>query len=220
MSLSVLSPPDLDAALALQQAALDDAAAGFLRNPPAAELLQYLDGTAGAAFGIRAEGALRALALLRLPTPERPNAGTPFPLVPVADWPHHAAFLENAIVHPAWRGRGFQRGLIAVRQARARRAGMRWICAGVRIENLASWRNLLGQGLLLAGLRDDGGRVLMGLLGAAEPGALATDGAASTRVPLADLAGHRQALAGGHLGVGWDAAAQALIYRRRRLTRA
>ena len=141
----------LDGIAALQAAVTRDVPAGFLRAKSREQLRAYLDGTDGVAFGIVGGGRLLASALLRLPQRVRPNAGEPFPLVPTADWPLRAAFLEHAMVRREVRGRGYHRALFAARHAQATVAGMRWMCAGARLDNTVSWSNLLASGLVMLG---------------------------------------------------------------------
>jgi hypothetical protein len=97
----------------------------------------------GVAYGPFEDGKLQATALLRLPSLTRPNTQlTPFPRVPREDWALSAAFLENTIVHPRVRGRGFQHLLIDACFKHARAVRMKWVCSGVHLKNEISWANL------------------------------------------------------------------------------
>lgn len=146
------------------------------------------------------EGALEAAALLRLPDPDGPDPGPPFPLVPEDDWPRRACGLGGTVVRPRARGRGFQRALVDARLAWAVRAGARWACAGVRLENAVSWRNLLARGFAVVGMRDDPGYPILGLLRPLGTGVLRTDPLDRRAVAALDPAGHREALDAGYLG--------------------
>ncbi len=202
---------DLQAAVA---AALP-ATANFIRDKSAGELRAYLDGTRGVAYGVVDGDALQAMALLRLPSAAHRNqAGDPpFPLVPATDWPFYAAFLENAMVRPAARGRGYQRALLDVRLFRAAALGMRWICAGANLSNAVSWKNMLAKGMAIAGIRRDLGFPLIGLLAALDKTALKSDPRDCVAVDAQDQARHHAALRDGYIGVRL-AADGAVIYQR------
>jgi GNAT superfamily N-acetyltransferase len=208
-----LSPRDLPAMLALAAAAAPTLPPGFVLPRGAAELDAYLSGARGAAFGIARGGQLLAMALLRLPHPnEAPPPGLRFPRVPAADWPGGCCGMEAALVHPAARGRGFQRALLAARLAHAGRAGARWAIAGTRLANVPSWRNLLAAGFAIVGQRHDMGAPLIGLLrGVAAP--LDTLPADLLLVDAADAMGHDAALAAGLVGVALEADGR-VLYRR------
>lgn len=177
--------------------------ASYLRVKSVSELRAFLDGTRGVAYGIVDDGQLQAAALLRLPNPAHPNqpGDPPFPLVPATDWPFYAAFLENAMVRPAARGRGHQRALLDVRLFRAAALGMRWICAGANLHNAVSWRNMLAKGMAIAGMRDDLGFPLIGLVAALDKRALHSDPRDRMAVAAQDQARHQAALRGGYIGV-------------------
>lgn len=197
-----LTPADLADMLALQSAVAADLPAHFLRAKSEDDLRGYLDGRLGVAFGIFDRDAILATALLRLPGADHPNpeSDPPFPLVPEADWPHRAAFLENAMVLPAARGRGVQRALLRLRLAHAAAAGMQWVCAGASLRNEASWRNLLAEEMTIVGLVDRAVPTL-GLLTAFDTDALATDPDDRLSVAAQDRAGHQAALGHGYVGV-------------------
>jgi GNAT superfamily N-acetyltransferase len=208
-----LSAADLDAVDALQRQVGADLPAGFMRSKGEHELMAYLDGTHGRAYGIVGQGAVWAMALLRIPSPLCPNPGPPFPRVPATDWPRHAALLENAMVHPRMRGRGLQRALTDVRIAYARAAGMRWVCAGVHFDNLASWRNLLANGMRITDSRERFGRPLLALLRPFDEMALPSNPGDRRWVRAQDAAGHRSALQAGYLGVGFTPD-RCVVYQR------
>jgi GNAT superfamily N-acetyltransferase len=188
---------------------------GFIRAKRTHELAAYLDGTEGVAYGIASGAGLAAVSLLRLPVVAHPNGGPPFPLVPATDWPLHACFLENAMVRPEARGRGYQRALLDVRLAHAASAGMRWVCGGVRLRNVVSWRNLLATGMVIAGIRFDPGYPVIGVLRATNGMALASDPGDCILVDVDDSARHQAALAAGYVGarVAGDGR---VVYQRRR----
>lgn len=201
-AVQTLTAADLGDVLALQAAVAAGLPAHFIRGKSEEDLRGYLDGTRGVAYGVVEGDALLAMALLRLPGAAHPNppGDPPFPLVPAADWPCHAAFLENAMVLPAARGRGYQRALLDVRLFRAAVSGMRWICAGSNLRNEVSWANLLAKGMAIAGLLDLG-FPLIGLVAAVDAAALATDPADRVAVAAQDQAGHQAALRDGYVGV-------------------
>lgn len=136
----------------------------FLQARGEPELLGYLDGSRGQAFGVFEGQALQAMALLRLPA-KGDFAGSPaFPLVPTPDWPQGTAFLESTLVRRWARGHGLQRRLIKARAIAAEAAGRRWLCTGVHPENVVSWRNLMRSGLLLVGCRPEPAPARFGFL--------------------------------------------------------
>ena len=169
--------------LALQSAVAADLPPHFLRAKSEDDLRGYLDGRLGVAFGIFDRDAMLATALLRLPGADHPNPKSepPFPLVPEADWPHRAAFLENAMVLPAT-------------------AGIQWVCAGASLRNEASWRNLLAEEMTIVGLVDRAVPML-GLLMAFDTDTPATDPDDRLSVAAQDRAGHQAALGHGYVGV-------------------
>lgn len=215
MILERLESGDLADAVALQEAVTAGLPPGFISGKSRSELRAYLDGTRGVAYGIVEDGALWSMALLRIPDEDHPNVGMQFPQVPEEDWPLYACFLENAMVLPAARGRGHQRALFDARVAHATWAEMRWVCAGVRLENAVSWGNLLAKGMVIAGIRFDLGDPVIGVLGSFDPLALATDPGDQVRVSATDPARHRAALDDGCIGVH-VAGDGAVVYQRLR----
>jgi GNAT superfamily N-acetyltransferase len=206
---------DLADVLALQAEVSADLPAHFIGSKSESDLRGYLYGTHGVAYGMVAGDTLLAAALLRLPDAAHPNAkgDPPFPLVPEADWPCHAAFLENAMVLPAARGRGYQRALLDVRMFRAAASGMRWICSGCNLRNAASWSNLLARGMAIVGLLDRG-FPLIGLLAAVDAAMLVSDPRDRVAVAAQDQAGHQAVLRDGYIGVRL-ATDGTVIYQRR-----
>jgi hypothetical protein len=198
----------------LQAAVAAGLPANFMRGKSEDEMRGYLDGTLGSAYGIFDHDALLAIALLRLPNARHPNAkgDPPFPIVPEADWPRHAALLENTMVLPAARGRGYQRALLDVRMFRAAASGMRWICAGANLRNEMSWANLLAKGMAIAGLLDRG-FPLIGLLAPVEAASLKTDPADRVAVAAQDEAHHQAVLRDGYIGLR-RAADGSVVYQR------
>jgi ribosomal protein S18 acetylase RimI-like enzyme len=141
-----LRSQDLRDILALEDEIAKGLPPGYIREKSPDALRGYLDGTRGAAYGIFADGRLEATSLLRLPSTVYPNTElTPFPRVPRQDWPFSAAFLENMIVHPRARGRGYQRLLVDACFKHARAARMNWVGSGVHLKNHVSWANLLSK---------------------------------------------------------------------------
>ena len=211
----LLGIEDLRSLVTLQNTGARDLAPGFFRPKDEHALRGYLDGTLGVAYGIFDGDALRASALLRLPDAAHPNpdAKPRFPIVPEADWPRHAAFLENAMVYPDARGRGHQRTLIYIRLAHAVAAGMRWACSAAHLHNQASWANLLGAGFVLAGLIERQGEPIIGLVTGLGRVRIAVDARAQIAVPPRAKAAHRAALAEGRVGVGREKHG-AVLYQR------
>lgn len=177
--------------------------AGFIRARSRAELLGYLDGALGVAYGVASGERLLAMSLLKLPSRAHPNPnGEPrFPIVPPKDWPLAACFMENTMVHPTARGRGYQSALLNMRFAHAKIAGMRWVCAGVRLENVASWRNLLEFGLSIVGIMFVPGYPVLGMLRSCGPDALLTDAEDERTVPALDARLHLEMHEAGYIGV-------------------
>ncbi|MFO1351167.1 MAG: hypothetical protein U1F68_11055 [Gammaproteobacteria bacterium] len=210
-----LTVTDLEAIVALQEAVRAGLPLGFIRSKDASELRAYLDDTLGVAYGIAEEGALLAMALLRVPHENHPNGstGVPFPIVPAADWPLRACILENSMVVPAARGRGYQRALLAARRAHALSVRMKWICAGVHLQNVVSWANLLASGMAIVGIRFDRGYPIVGLLGSVDGQALASSARDQVAVRMDDPSQHQAALRDGYIGVR-RAAADRVIYQR------
>jgi hypothetical protein len=209
-----LGPDDLPQFLHLHHSVAAALPPGFIQPRDAKELRRFLDGSAGLAFGAADLGGLQACALLRLPTRAQPNQGDTFPRVPARDWPGHAAFLANALVAPAARGRGLHRRMLALRIERARAAGMRWVCAGVALANRTSWRNLLTLGMRICGIRFDLGPPLIGLVMPLQPGmALRCDARDELQVASQDADGHRAACESGYLGA-CCAADGRIVYQR------
>lgn len=213
-----LEPTDLDAVVALQADVRGTTPTGFVLGRTRESWRAALAGVGDRAYGVFEGGELQAAALLRLPDPARPYIGPPFPGVPDADLLLHAAFLENALVATAARGRGLQRALIDVRLAQAEAAGMRFACAGVRLDNVASWRNLLACGMVISGIRREPGADLLALLRGFGPAAADIDRHDEGRVPADDAAAHERALRCGCVGVAVDADG-AVVYRRARARR-
>jgi GNAT superfamily N-acetyltransferase len=195
-----LSTPDISAIRELQREVNATLPDGFLRFKEEHELTMYLEGGMGAAFGIFENDELLAMALVRIPNAESPYHLEPMPRVPKHDWPMYAAMLENAMVAPKARGRGYQRALLDARAAYAKAAGMRWICGGARLSNIYSWRNLLAGGMIIVGLRVNGGQTLIGLLQSIENDALQSSMTNRRLVRTDDADAHLRALEAGYVG--------------------
>jgi GNAT superfamily N-acetyltransferase len=222
-----LDAEDLAAVVELQQAACAGVPPGFVHAKREAELAGFLDGSLGAAYGIAEGATLAAMALLRLPGAARPGPGLREALaspdmvvarglperIAEEDWALRTAFLENAMVLPAARGRGHQGALLDARLAHAAAAGMRWIFAGIHFRNAISRSNLLRRGLAIGGIRFDRAEPVLGMLRALDPVALACEPADTITVKGDDPAQHRAALARGYIGVR-DAAQGAVVYRK------
>jgi hypothetical protein len=208
-----LRSADLADVLEVQRSAAD-APANFLLPKSEAELCGFLDGSRGVACGVIEAGRLVAVSLLQVPSAGRPNGGgVPFPLVPAADWPLYACFLQNTIVRPEARGRGHQRTLFDARLAHAQLARMKWVCAGVHLENRASWANLLARGMVVGGVRFDPGYPILGLARSFDPRALRTDAADTREVDAGDGKAIEAATRAGYVGVRLEG--DALVFARR-----
>jgi len=184
---------------------------GFVQPRGEIELMAYLDGSAGQAFGAFDDRLLQAVGLLRLPGPDACAGQPAFPFVPSADWPQLTAFGECVLVRKWARGRGHQRALIKARALAAQAAGRRWFCAGVHVENRRSWRNLLLSGFLLVGCREEPGQARFGLLRPLNGASLALRPRTVERVALENLAGLQAALAQGLVGAALDGEARLLF---------
>ena len=209
----LLTVADLPAMVALQKAVTAKLPAGFVRSKTESEVRAYLDGTHGVAYGIVEGSALLAISLLRVPDENHPNAGLPFPLVPEEDWSLCACFLENTMVLPAARGRGYHRILLRTRLSHAASTKMRWICAGVHLQNSVSWANLLAKGMAIAGIRFDLGYPIIGLLSSFDALALPSDSNDQVSIRAQDPSQHQAALQDGYIGVRLVSPG-AVIYQR------
>lgn len=209
----LLTVADLPAMVALQKAVTAKLPAGFVRSKTESEVRAYLDDTHGVAYGIVEGSALLAISLLRVPDENHPNAGLPFPLVPEEDWSLCACFLENTMVLPAARGRGYHRILLRTRLSHAASTKMRWICAGVHLQNSVSWANLLAKGMAIAGIRFDLGYPIIGLLSSFDALALPSDSNDQVSIRSQDPSQHQAALQDGYIGVSL-ASDGAVIYQR------
>ena len=208
-----LTVADLPAMSALQETITAGLPVGFVRSKTESEVRAYLDGTHGVAYGIVEGRALLAISLLRIPDENHPNAGLPFPLVPEEDWSLCACFLENTMVLPAARGRGYHRILLRARLSHAASAKMRWICAGVHLQNSVSWTNLLAKGMAITGIRFDPGYPIIGLLRSCDAPGLTSDSSDQLSVRAQDPSQHQAALQDGYIGVRF-ASDGAVIYQR------
>ena len=215
--LRLLDLADLREVVALQDTVTDALPQGYVRKMSEADLRTYLDGSQGRAYGFGEPGALQCMSILKIPSERHPNPdGLPFPIVPPADWPRHAAFVANTLVMPAARGRGYQRALLERRIADAGSFGMRWLCAGSHLENVTSWRNLLARGFVVAGMRLDYGFPVIGLVFPYDREALTSDPADALRIPLRDIAAHGSAFAESYIGVRFEQDGT-IVYQRRRM---
>jgi GNAT superfamily N-acetyltransferase len=199
-SLRQLSIADFKAILALQSAVGATLPAGLVRFKEEHELISYLDGDLGAAFGIFNDDELIATALLRIPSVEHPHQWESLPRIsPKQDWVLHTAFLENAMVVPKARGRGYQRVLLDARVAYAKAVGMKWIGGGARLDNLVSWRNMLANGMMIVGMRIHEGSASVGLLQSFES-VLPTSFTDFRLVRTENISEHVSALDAGYVG--------------------
>lgn len=221
----LLSSDDIVAIEQLNEAVKLTLPRGFLREKSADERMSYLTGERGAAFGVfepspglgteHGTDDLVAMALVRMPTKEAPNLPDDVPYLSAHEWQHHTAMLENAMVAPAKRGRGYQRALIEARIRIAAKLGMRWVFTGVLLRNTMSLRNLIASGMVIVGTRKMNGEQVMGLVHRTQhardasdaphgdtlnviAGSSAIDG--KRVVSIDDALAHERALAEGYLG--------------------
>lgn len=215
-----LTVADLTDIVELRRAVTAELPLGYIRSKTESDLRSYLDGTLGAAYGVCEGDALLAMSLLRVPDEEYPNnAWLPFLRVPEEDWPLRACMVENAMVLPAARGRGFQRVLFDVLLSHAASAQMRWICAAVHFRNSVSWINLLAKKMAIVGIRSDAGYPLVGLLRGVDALMPASDSSDRISVAVRDLSQHQTALQDGYVGARL-APDGAVVYQRASLHRA
>src|SRR5262249_39607276 len=141
------------------------------------------------------------------------NQGHAFPRVPEQDWPQHACFLENAMVLPAARGRGFQRKLLGARLVHIAATDLRWICAGVHLQNTVSWANLIASGMRIVGIRTDRGYPTLGLLRSADGSGLETDDNDRAYVHVGNATEHEAILKEGYIGAHVNSSGS-VVYQR------
>jgi GNAT superfamily N-acetyltransferase len=210
-----LEVTDLDAILALQREVNTDLPAGFVRFKDESQLLAYLNGELGAAFGLFDGRALLAIALLRIPSLDHPHQLEPLPrILPKEDWSLHTAVYESAMVAPHARGRGYQRMLLDACVVHAKAVGMRWVGGGSRLDNVLSWRNMLVNGMTIVGVRIHQGQAFVGLLQSIErEDALDTSFTDFRLVSAKDAVEHMRALDAGYLGTALTPF-DAVIYQR------
>jgi GNAT superfamily N-acetyltransferase len=209
-----LGPQDVTDAMRLQAEISTSTPAGYVRAKSPDDLEAIFAGIRGAAHGVRDEdGALIAMGLLM--TIEALPPGAPaFPRVPLEDWPGRCAFMENTMVLPHARGRGYQRQLLDARIAEAATRGTRWLCSGVHLANQVSWSNLMAHGFAAVGMRMDFGYPVFGLLRRAD-GPLAVDARDQFAIRIDDTAAaHGSALNAEYAGIRRDGAR--IIYARLR----
>jgi hypothetical protein len=195
-----LTLTDFDAINVLQRELKATLSTDLLQLKEEHELTKYLDGTMGAAFGVFDDDVLSAMALIRIPSAEYPNQLPPLPHVPRADCSLHTAVLENAMVAPVARGRGYQRMLVNMRMAHAKAVGMHWVGAGSRLGNVISWRNLLASSMAIVALRVNNGQAVIGLLRPLIDDALPSSIVNRRLVAAHDTDGHLHALESGYIG--------------------
>ena len=200
----ILGTTDLGRFLALNKAVMADGLPdGFLLEKSAADIVNYLDGSVGRAYGVFERGQLNAAALMRLPRPGRANAGKGFPRLSPSDWAHRTAFMEHAVVAPAARRRGLHRALFDARMADARLSGMDWVASGTHLKNSSSWFGLLAGGMTLVGARlDPQGHEVVALLTSLSGMRFATDPHDRRSIVRNDPAAHFQTIQEGYLGIG------------------
>lgn len=114
------------------------------------ELLTRLAEGKGVVLGIRDEnGAVIAAAQSAYPSTRASDDGLPI------DLPMDCAYLEGAVVHPAYRGQGLHRFLVEARLSHARENGFLEVVASTGRQNIASQSSLFGCGLEIRGWIDN-----------------------------------------------------------------
>jgi GNAT superfamily N-acetyltransferase len=195
-----------------------DVPQGYLRDKPQDELLGYLNGTRGVAFGVIEAENLVAMALLKIPSEPYPNdISDPFPFIEPEHWRVGTAMLEYAMVLPSARGRGLQRRLMQARLNQAAAAHMQWACTGMVFRNTVSFTNALRCGMTIVGTRVNGNVPVIGLLKpltALVSEQLRTDANDELHVSMQDFAQHVAALNRGYLGIGVTRAGVVRYQRR------
>ena len=195
-----LTLEDLDAIRVLRRDVKATLSADLLQLKDEHELIAYLNATKGAAFGVFDNNVLSAMALIHIPSAKYPNMLPPLPHLPKLDCALHTAVLENDMVAPGARGRGYQRMLVNMRVAHARASGMRWVGAGSRLGNVISWRNLLASGMAIVALRVNNGQAVIGLLRPLQIDAIQSSIINRRLVAVHDADGHLHALEHGYIG--------------------
>lgn len=211
-----LTATDLPKVVELQKTVTAALPAGYVMPRTESELVRYMTGMLGVAYGVFEGHTLVASALLRIPSVTHPNDPLmPFPIVPEEDWTLRAGGLANTMVLPATRGRGYQRVLVEARVSHAKSAGMRWIYAGIHLRNSVSWSNLISTGMAIVGMRTDFGYPLIGLLCKADGRPLAFDKGDRMLVEEHETSQHQGALDAGYVGVRTDSRGLVLYCRLR-----
>lgn len=90
---------------------------------------------------------------------------------------------------------------------------MRWICAGIHLQNSVSWANLLARGMAIAGIRFDFGYPIIELLSPCDAVALTSDSSDQVSICSQDPSQHQAVLQDGYIGVRL-ASDGAVIYPR------
>lgn len=211
-----LNHGDLQQVLKLQSDSLANLQKGTIHPKSEVEIIQYLNGSVGVVFGIEKKSVIIAFSILQTPNIENPNRGLKFKIIPNDDWLYHTCFIENTIVDKNFQGRGFQKLLIDIRISVAIDKGMKWICAGVKFDNIKSWKNLLSKGMAIVDFRKDRGYLTLGLAQKLnqEPLTLYTE---QKIVALDDEGAHQNALSEGFVGIDLiyqDKGISHLVYKR------
>jgi RimJ/RimL family protein N-acetyltransferase len=150
----------------------------------------------GEVIGARENGRLVAYGILQfvLEVDDDPRSLASFDEAPIVK-------LAGAAVAPGWRGQGLQRELIRRRVARAAERGCLQLYATAAPGNVASWRNLLGCGFVIAALLRRYGGLLRYLLVSGETLAPRLGVCRAEILRLEDQHGQAAALAAGRRGI-------------------
>lgn len=144
---AVLAEEDLDAVVALHEAAVASAPHGTVRHDAADFFGRILAGD-GALLGYRLDGgSLAAYGVLSFRAADEAHYGRILGLAE-SEWPRLAQ-LEGISVDRRWQGLGIQRLLGLWRIATAEALGYGHVAATAAPENFYSWRNLLALGLVI-----------------------------------------------------------------------
>lgn len=195
-----LNENDLQQVLKLQSNSIANLKKGTIHPKSEVEIIQYLNGNSGLVFGIERQSMIIAFSILQIPTVENPNSGLKFKVIDQEDWLHRTCFIENTIVDKNFQGKGFQKLLIDIRISIAINKSMKWVCAGVKFDNIKSWKNLLSKGMVIADFRKDRGYFTLGLTQKINQAPL-TFSTEQKIVPLDNETAHQNAISDGFIGV-------------------
>ncbi|MFH1804172.1 MAG: GNAT family N-acetyltransferase [Pseudomonadota bacterium] len=189
--------------IALHHLVLAGIPAGFAARESDDFFAGHLD-ECGRIFGIYAEGTLMVYGVLGLPRPGDANFGDDHHLS--AELLPKVAHIDGVAVHPAWRGQGWQRKMIAFRLAQAPQFGRNIALSTAAPANRPSVISLLSCGLSIRGIVEKfgGTRYLMRrdlVTGVNNDTAISADAMTSSQwVIMDDVQQQQRALVQGRIG--------------------